>query len=245
MFLDRLRAYRACPVACAAVAALLSTAPAQAQPAPAGAVSTPAAEMTPNERAQRDADKVFKWILIHSDKPRRANSTREEKPAAASARVKPAARVAEPAPAVVAAPALAETTTAPAPALAESPPTVAIPAVQETPPPQAAPSAAIEIARAPVTLTQPVPVVDDRDEPLRLLQRTEPKFPSGLLRTLGKGDVQVGFTVLPDGSVTAPAVLKTSDARLRPAALAAVAQWRFEPLRKAQSGVVDLVFDLD
>jgi|GEM_PF-5840746 len=30
------------------------------------AASASAAEMTPAERAQRDADKVLKWILIHS-----------------------------------------------------------------------------------------------------------------------------------------------------------------------------------
>src|SRR5437867_4680643 len=70
-----------------AVAALLGTAaPAWGQasaPAPSPSASGPASA---SERASREGDKVFKWILMHSDKPR--------KPAAA-----PTA-VAAPAPAV-------------------------------------------------------------------------------------------------------------------------------------------------
>ena len=256
MFLDRMQAPCALAAGCLAAAGLLSSASAGAQPA-----SAPAAEMTANERAQRDADKVFKWILIHSDKPRKAGSGRDEKrderhdekPAVAT-RAKPAARAAEPAP-VAAAPAVAAAavpsakSAAPAPEasvpLADAAPAAVAPPPVETalaPVASAATSASSRVA--PANVPAPAPA-DDREEILQPLVRTDPKFPPSLLRTLGKGQVQVRFTVQPDGSVVEPSVVTMSDSRLRPAALAAVAQWRFAPLRKAQTGVVDLVFNLE
>lgn len=93
---------------------------------------------------------------------------------------------------------------------------------------------------APPSLPAPI---EESDEILRPLIRTEPSFPPSVLRTLTKGQIRVGFTVLPDGSVAEASVVKTSDPRLRAAVLAAIAQWRFAPLRKAQNAVVDLVFD--
>ena len=265
MFLDRLQAHRAWAAVCLAATGLMASVSGYAQPVPAGAASAPAAEMTPNERAQRDADKVFKWILIHSDKPRKAGTARDEKrddkrdekPAVAT-RTKPAARPAEPAPAA-AAPVVAEAVepagkaAAPVPEIS-TPLAVAAPAAA-TPPPidtalaplaSAATSAATSSTTrvAPASLPIPTPA-DDSEETLQPLVRTDPKFPPSLLRTLGKGQVQVRFTVQPDGSVAEPSVVTMSDSRLRPAALAAVAQWRFAPLRKSQTGVVDLVFNLE
>jgi len=83
------------------------------------------------------------------------------------------------------------------------------------------------------------------DETLRPVYQTDPQFPQNLLRSLRKGQVQVRFQVLPDGSVAELQVLSSSNARLNQAALTAVAQWRFAPLKKTQSGRVDLGFDLD
>jgi len=65
------------------------------------------------------------------------------------------------------------------------------------------------------------------------------------MRLLHKGSVQVRFEVKPDGTVGRTEVVKTSSARLNQAAVAAVAQWRFMPVRHAQTGIVDLGFNLD
>ncbi|WP_210809844.1 energy transducer TonB [Ideonella paludis] len=80
---------------------------------------------------------------------------------------------------------------------------------------------------------------------LRLLNQVEPDFPSALQRRLRQGSVEVAFTVLPDGSVSAPSVLRSSHPRLETPALEAVAQWRFAPIDAAKPGVVVLGFDLD
>jgi len=219
-----------------AAAASMASTSAGAQPAPAAA-SAPAAELTPNERAQRDADKFLKWILIHSDKPRKAgvnrtDDKREERPAVAAG-VKPAAPIAAAA-------------ASPVPVVSASPPAGVAP-VAETQT-VAAPLAAVETR---MTATAPAPALpivlgaDTADEVLTPLSRTDPKFPPSVLRSLSKGNVKVRFTVLPDGSVAEPAVVTSSDSRLRPAALAAVARWRFAPLRRSQLGAVDLVFDFE
>ena len=46
------------------------------------------------DRAEGEGDKVFKWILIHSDKPRKAAAAKEDIPPAASAKTA-SARVAK------------------------------------------------------------------------------------------------------------------------------------------------------
>ena len=66
-----------------------------------------------------------------------------------------------------------------------------------------------------------------------------------MLRTQRKGAVQLRFTVLPDGRVTDPAVVTSTNARLNLSALAAIAQWRLSPLRKPQAELVALDLDLD
>src|SRR5512144_947142 len=72
---------------------------AHAQSAPAAPAATPTTELSAAERAKRDADKVFQWIRIMSDKPRKpgAGVTPVDKPAAGSpsptkVATKPAAR---------------------------------------------------------------------------------------------------------------------------------------------------------
>ena len=255
MLLDRLRAPAPGAALCKfgmAVAALWPSAFASAQTASPGA-STSAAELTPAERAKRDGDQVFHWILIHSDKPRKPTAPKDEKPAAAVTHVKPPARTAartdDPAPA-----ASAVAVAAPAASAAPARATVAAAAAAAKPataaavaPVVTAASAAVKLATASLT-TPAVPaaaavVEDDAPESLKPLSQTEPKFPINLIRSLRTGQVQVKFTVLPDGSVGETEVLSSSHPRLNPSALAAVAQWRFAPLRKPQHGVVDLGFN--
>jgi len=258
MLLDRLRAPVPGAALCKfgmALAALWPSAFADAQTAAPGASAAPATELTPAERAKRDGDQVFHWILIHSDKPRKPVAAKDEKPGVAATHVKPPARTAtradEPAPAAsavaVATPAAsaAPAHTAAAAVAVDAP--QAKPATADAAVPEAtAASAAVKLATAGMTTPAAAAaavIEDDAPESLKPLSQTEPKFPINLIRGLRTGQVQVKFTVLPDGSVAEPEVLSSSNPRLNPSALAAVAQWRFAPLRKPQRGVVELGFN--
>ena len=206
--------------------------------------------MTPAERARRDADSVFHWILIHSDRPRRPIANREDKPALA-ARVKRSARSAEIVPAVASTPtaeAVAESAGAPA-AVAVQPAQPAVEAaiasvpagrVETAQPPAATAALAVAVVPPPADIASEVP-----NETLTPVFRPDPQFPRNLLQNLRKGLVKVRFTVLPDGSVAEPTVLTSSNPRLDAAALSAVRQWRFAPLHKVHFAVVDLGFDLN
>jgi len=188
--------------------------PAQAQPAPA------ASQNAPSERAQRDADKVFQWIRLHADKPRRARDEKEVQPAAVvrpAKAVRPATPLEPPAP---------------------SEPPAATPAPLETP-------RVDPVAAAPVAVAPASPLEPEEDDPLVFVHQVEPDFPRLAMRSLRKGSVRVRFEVKPDGTIGRTEVVKTSNGRLNEAAVAAVAQWRFQPLRHAQAGFVDLEFNLD
>lgn len=240
MFLDRLRApsVSRCAALCSAAVCLLSAATAVAQSAPAltPSASNAASVLTPAERAKRDADKVFQLIMIHSDKPRSKSVVVKEEAATIAIKVKPVARASA-----------KDDDSAPRPDVASAPVEAAAPA----PVAEAAPAAQAEATVAAVTTVvaaAPAAVLAPAEpaiETLTPLMRGEPQFPQNLLRSLRKGQVQVQFTVLPDGSVDAPIVLASSSPRLNASALAAVTQWRFAPLRKAQSAVVEVGFDLD
>jgi TonB family protein len=104
--------------------------------------------------------------------------------------------------------------------------------------------AAASPASAVVPLPEPV-VEESTIETLMPLKRVDPKVPSSVLGAVRSGHVEVHFTVLPDGSVADPAVDKTTNRRLIPYALEAVAQWKFAPLKRPQTGAVDLVFNFD
>ena len=245
MILDRPRAHAPGTVwkFCLAVAAVWPATHAIGQTTTRGAsaASAPAPALTPEERAKREGDQVFRWILIHSDKPRKPVPAKEDKPAAVVTRVKPTVRSAEPV-AEANAPATTATAARPAPAAGAatgpaSPPPAAVEAAGE--------SALAKATDATAATSAPpaAPAEDSGTEALTLVSQTEPKFPAALLRTLRTGQVQVKFTVLPDGSVTEPAVVSTSNPRLNPSALTAVAQWRFAPVRRAQQGIVDLGFN--
>jgi TonB family protein len=276
-----------------------------------------ASASAPGDRAKRDAD-VFHWILIHSDKPRKPNQTRDERlsaaaAAAAAARAKPTPNTAIKAdeaplevpapaktqmiatldptaiPAVIAAdPAIERTTdkvtvrpalpqpiapvgrsplieqapvgpVEPATSMAITERNVVLSKVEVEPPavdrPEPAPAldttpAAVAPVPAPISSPTSAPATDETaDEPgaesLKPLTRADPQFSAAMMRTLRKGKVEVQFTVQPDGSVSEPSVVTTSNAKLNAVALAAIAKWRFAPISKPQLGVVDMVFDID
>jgi protein TonB len=192
----------------------------QAQPTPAPTVPADDARA----RAERDADKVFQWIRIHSDKRRKTAAHAQASAPVGRAATRPATPVdtgiretAVPLPASAAAPAQA----------------VAVAPARDGP--VQAPEPATPVATAPVI----------EDETLTPVRRTEPQFPASLVRTLRKGVVQVAFTVQPDGSVAQAHVVSASHPRLGPPAVETVTQWRFQPVRHAQQAVVDLGFDID
>lgn len=257
MFLDRLPAL----VVRAGTALLLTLfagvpESAQAQPMPPGSASAAAGDLTASERAQRDTDKVFKWILIHSDKPRKLAPVREEKPiVVAPVRPKPAATrnadVAAPAArgaAPSASPKALVTGVAKAPtasaAASGNKETLLAPAGAE---PAAATPVVNSVGGSPerATVATAAEGEPDADEPLTAVLRADPRFPPSLMRTLRTGRVQVRFTVVPDGSVSQRTVVASSNVRLNEDALAAVAKWRFKPLRRAKEAVVEVGFDLD
>jgi TonB family protein len=226
------------------VAALAAAGAVPAQPAPT------ASSPLPTERAQHDADKVFRMILQHADKPRRAPRD-EQAPAAAAPRaaVSPAAKSASAAAPARAAETRVTATTPPAvpaaPAAAEAganvssgPKAVAAPdsaATTSTRP--AATTAATPAALAPVAVATP------RSLKLEIVSSIEPEFPARLVRSLGRGSVVVNFDVRPDGTVGRTEVASSSHRGLNEAALAAVAAWRFKPISETMPGVVELKFE--
>jgi TonB family protein len=246
---------------CLGALPLMSAAQSAGEPAPAS-------DTAALERAKRDADKVFKWIMIHSDKPRRSAAT------SASADAKATAPQAPPAPAtatVAAVPRAAAKAKVEDSGIVERviPLTTAVAA--QAPRPQIAPLAAApaaSVAAVPAQLgasdaafalatasaaagrTMPLPGApepedEDEDQPLVLVKQVEPEFSTNVMRKLLKGAVQVRFEVKPDGEVGQTEVVKTSSARLNDAAMRAVAQWKFHPLKKAQHGIVELAFNLE
>ena len=227
------------PAISVAVAALLGhSAPAWGQasaPAPSTSASSPSSA---SERASREGDKVFKWILMHSDKPRKVKDAPAAAPTAVAA---PAAKAEAPKPQA------ARTEKSPAPPGIPAQATAAAPA--ESARPADAGSGGAVAALAPPPARQETPAAaapeDDTEEPLVLKSQVDPEFPGALMRNLRKGTVQVKFTVQPDGTVGSTEVVKTTHSRLNMAAMAAVKQWRFEPLHHAQPGIVELGFNLD
>jgi TonB family protein len=250
MFLNRLGSGSARGTAGCVLAGLLHAVPADAQTslgATPPAAATPTAELSPADRAKRDADKVFHWIMIQADKPRKAAVAKDDGSTAASAaRAKSAAR-----PPARSDDAGAKTTAAgqgpaqgrsPAKAAATTEPGVS---TLQADIPATAPSADEAAVVASADRASVAPQEEAPDETLTPISRAEPQFPPSVLRSVRKGQVQVRFTVLQNGNVDEPTVVASSNPRLNAAALAAVAQWRFVPLRKSQLGVVDLGFDLD
>jgi TonB family protein len=249
MLLDRLRVRTAAARAalCGVSMGVLCAMPAlgQSPPVPAPAASAAASELSPAERARRDADKVFRLIMIHSDKPRRAAASRDDA-LVATTRAKAPARPSSNGDEVTV---KAGAAFAPKEAVVA----VVVDRPSEAPVPDAAPvaadrpePAAIVPVAAAATTPPAVPAPTGSDvETVTPLVRTEPQFAPNLMRMLRKGQVDVQFTVLPDGSVSDARVVTSSHPRLNGPALASIAQWRFAPVRTAQSAIVGLGFDLD
>lgn len=208
-------------------------------PAPVTVTTAPKPALTAEERAKRDADKVFHWIRMNADKaPAKPVAAVAPKPAP-----KPAAVVAAaPKPA---AKAVIEAASEPA---AQPPTVVAVSdnstvASREIEPPVQTASFAPRSDPAPA----PEPALTQVPEPepeLRLLHRVAPEFPRQLANTIANGSVIVRFMVQPDGSVRNAETLKSSHRKLSAAALEAVNQWRFAPVSSPREATVEIGFSV-
>jgi TonB family protein len=223
------------------VAAALAAASGAAHSQAAPAASAPGADSAAVERATREANKVFQWIRIHSDKPRKASAAANaavERPVAAPATAsKVVGKPAHKADSGV-------TETVQAPPAAAAPFGKAVDA-NPAPAPASTTIAAKTDTAAPMLPPVNSPPVVEEDMALMPVVKTDPEFPGSLMRQLRKGVVQVSFTVEPDGSVTQAHAVSTTHPRLSPVAIATVMQWRFQPLHHAQQAVVDVGFNLD
>jgi len=158
-------------------------------------------------------------------------------PAPAPARPKPDATVA------AAEPANAKPVGKPAERPADAPVPAAVPSAVA-----AAPNSAGTVRAESAPLAPAAPAIepaDDAPQALVALAQPAPQFPASVMRTLRRGTVQVRFNVMTDGSVSNLEVLHTTSVRLNSAALEAIAQWRFQPVSKMQTGAVEVGFDLE
>jgi TonB family protein len=199
-------------------------------------------QLSAEERAQKQADRVFTFIRLHSEKPQAKRAAPVE---------------AAPSPAAAAAVAA---TQAKAPLKPPSKPAVAEPrqtaAVEPpTPTPAAEPPATLLAAASlsaasvqPELLPQPQAAARPPEpEPpaLQLLSKVEPEIPRQLQADFRGGSVTLRFMVQTDGSVAQAQALQSSHKRLTVAAIAAVNQWRFAPLPAPREATVDIAFAVE
>ena len=248
-------------LAMAAAGSGLSTFPALAQTPPPPSTPAPS-EVAPSERAKRDADKVFHWIMIQGDRTRKAPAAAKDSkeikeakdnnkddrpvvrpirtaaPEAAPARPKAEATIAAAAP----------SNPKPAGKPVELPNEAPVPAAASVAAPEAPKQDEARVASVeshPGAAAPAVELTDDAPQGLVALAQPAPQFPINVMRTLRRGTVQVRFSVMTDGSVADLEVLNTTSSRLNVAALAAIGQWRFQPVSKVQTGAVEVGFNLD
>jgi len=257
-------------IAACAAADLPVYAQTTAAPGSASASASGAGEAAPSDRAKRDAEKVFHWIMIQGDRTRKtttspaqakdAKEAKEDRPAAPSktaARASPVRGapdlvpegVLRPKPealAAASAPGGAETRTLVEAAKTPAASTVAAGVGAERMKPGEAIAKPARTETSPPPAAVP-PIEAPVDGPVVLvpIAQPEPQFPAAVMRALRRGAVQVRFSVLADGSVADLEVLHTSNPRLNAAVLAAVGQWRFQPVTRVQTGAVEVGFNLD
>jgi protein TonB len=137
----------------------------------------------------------------------------------------------------------------PAVAVANNPPSMpssapaaaASPAVAEAPARivAAPPARPVEAPRPP-----PAPVQQAAASPPKLLRDVAPRYPEGALRQRQSGQVQVAFTISPQGGVESPRVVASDlPTAFDRAALAAAARWKFEATGSTQPGSRTVRFD--
>ena len=131
--------------------------------------------------------------------------------------------------------------TNPPPAQAATPLATATVAAADTParPLATTPARPVEAPRPP-----PAPVQQAASSPPKLVRDVAPRYPEGALRQRQSGQVQVAFTITPQGGVESPRVVASDlPTAFDRAALAAAARWKFEASGSSQPGSRTVRFD--
>ncbi len=228
----------------------LLTALVLALPLLATAQSNDASLSAAEQRAQREAERVFSVIKFHTIRSKPATET-TNKPARAPAPAPTAPRVAQqPRPAPVPASAVAAVAepagpNAGAAATAADAPKPAVAAATSPAPPISTPMEQPAVA-APAPEAEPE--AEDPDEvPLRLQSFVPPVVTPALQATLGAGErnVRVKLTVEVDGKVSHAEAAAGVPRRLARPAVDAILQWQFAPLPQARTAEVEIAFRRD
>ncbi len=214
----------------------------------AAAQTTPSALAAAEERAQREAERVFSVIKFHSIRSKPAAEAASRSRAAAPRTERPARTV----PAAAAAPVPAAEPSLPAVEAGTTAPATPEPvpsAWQATPaaPPVVAPHDE-PVPTAPALPAEPESEPEEPDEvPLRLQHFVAPVLSPSLQATLGAGarNVRVRLTVQADGTVSQADAAAGVPRRLAKPATDAILQWQFAPLPQARTADVDIAFRRD
>ncbi len=205
---------------------------AQQAPIPAKAAS----DSTAIERSQRQSDNVYRWIKYFADQPKKPDAN------------KPRAKTDSPAPTPTPASARKPEPKGPAAeteaATAAAPPTQAAPAASATADAQQPPSANAVPAVASVAAASAAEpeVIAETEQPLVPIAVVEPSIPRELRNESINTKVLLSFTVQTDGSVATPSVISGNNRRLNKSAMAAISQWRFEPIRSERVTQIEFQF---
>ncbi|MGM9483461.1 energy transducer TonB [Roseateles sp. NT4] len=214
------------------------------------AQSSDASLSAAEQRAQREAERVFSVIKFHTIRSKPAVEP-ASKPARAPAPAPTAARVAQqprpaagPASAVAAVAEPAEPNAGAAAASTDAPK----PAAAAVTSPAPALTAPVEPAVVATPAPETEPEADDPEEvPLRLQSFVPPVVTPALQATLGAGErnVRVKLTVETDGRVSQAEAAAGVPRRLARPAVDAILQWRFAPLPQARTAEVEIAFRRD
>lgn len=126
---------------------------------------------------------------------------------------------------------------------------VAAPTAAQLPPPQvvamAAPTTSAPAGRPPVPAPTAPAAEPEEDMPLKLVHKVDPEYPRSWLVQQRNGSVLVNFRVKTDGTVENAEALRSPDRKVAAAALAAVKQWRFEPIARPKQVSVEIGFQVE
>lgn len=206
---------------------------------------SPSALSAAEERAQREAERVFSVIKFHSIRSKPAADAAASKPRPPAPRTE---RPTRPAPPPATALALPSEPAGSNPTGAETAP----PAPEPSPNPWLGQPVATQ-GEEPVGMAQAAPTeqgtdTDEPDEvPLRMQHFVAPVLTPALQATLGAGsrNVRVRLTVQTDGTVSRAEAAATVPRRLAKPATDAILQWQFAPLAQARTADVDIAFRRD
>lgn len=102
----------------------------------------------------------------------------------------------------------------------------------------------VEAPRPPPAPVQQLAASPSPSSSPKLLRDVAPRYPEGALRQRQSGQVQVAFTITPQGGVESPRVVSSDlPTAFDRAALAAAARWKFEASGSSQPGSRTVRFD--